>query len=485
MPATCGERAASHDEDGNLIRDGRWNYQWDADNHLRVMLTDRTTAGHITPTGPTDANTSVPKLRLEFDYDYLGRCIAKRVYQWQPPGGTTPDYNVEADRNNAANWSELSNQLFVYDGWNPIARYAAGNTTAPEQTYLWGTDLSGTMQGAGGVGGLLSVGSGTDEWFTAYDGNGNIAATVDAGTAAVDFSCEYSAFGENLDSSRAGDVPFGFSTKYEDVETGLLYYGFRYYEPRLGRWLSRDPIEEDGGLNLYGFVGNAPINRVDYLGRISLSLGISGFIATPSLGARFTASPGLQLSYDTLFEFGRDGGGWYCQTCATGTVKFTFGAGINSIAGVGFAGQFNPGRRTGDGFTASVGVGVGIPLPGALVGTEYTIEVNTSGNFKFTMPRFTLGPNAFIQARVSGNCTACTNGLSISPKDVADRNRRILDCLDDTGSMIGALIPIPRGGVWPWQANRRGLPVRFPVPSPSSGPSRLKMIGLGSRSQNK
>jgi hypothetical protein len=47
----------------------------------------------------------------------------------------------------------------------------------------------------------------------------------------------------------------------------VRYYGFRYYNPETGRWPSRDPIEEDGGLNLYGFVGNAPNNATDVLGR--------------------------------------------------------------------------------------------------------------------------------------------------------------------------------------------------------------------------
>ena len=64
----------------------------------------------------------------------------------------------------------------------------------------------------------------------------------------------------------ADDNPFRFSTKYHDDETGLVYYGFRYYDPELGRWLSRDPLEEEGGLNLYGFVGNEPIGRWDALG---------------------------------------------------------------------------------------------------------------------------------------------------------------------------------------------------------------------------
>jgi len=60
--------------------------------------------------------------------------------------------------------------------------------------------------------------------------------------------------------------PFRFSTKYTDQETGLLYYGFRYYDPLTGRWLSRDPIEEKGGLNVLGFTRNKPINTTDLLG---------------------------------------------------------------------------------------------------------------------------------------------------------------------------------------------------------------------------
>jgi RHS repeat-associated protein len=60
--------------------------------------------------------------------------------------------------------------------------------------------------------------------------------------------------------------PFRFSTKYLDQETGLLYYGYRYYQPESGRWLGRDPIHERGGKNLYGFVNNDSIRLTDRLG---------------------------------------------------------------------------------------------------------------------------------------------------------------------------------------------------------------------------
>ncbi len=81
---------------------------------------------------------------------------------------------------------------------------------------------------------------------------------------------QYTAFGEPLRAQcfdpTMADNPFRFSTKFVDSETGLVYYGQRYYTPREGRFINQDPIEESGGLNLYGFVLNDPVNRWDYLG---------------------------------------------------------------------------------------------------------------------------------------------------------------------------------------------------------------------------
>jgi len=90
------------------------------------------------------------------------------------------------------------------------------------------------------------------------DANGNLRAEY-----------AYDAFGNTV--AQTGDMAdvfhFRFSTKYYDVETGLYYYGYRFHSPVLGRWLSRDPIEELGGVNLYGFIENTPINLWDVLGK--------------------------------------------------------------------------------------------------------------------------------------------------------------------------------------------------------------------------
>ena len=128
---------------------------------------------------------------------------------------------------------------------------------SPSTRYVWGKDLSGTLDGAGGVGGLLATEVGGVWYFPLYDNNGNVTDYVSE-TGEVVASYAYNAFGRTLSAtgSMASVFPFRFSTKYYDAEADLYYYGYRYYSPELGRWLTRDPIEEDGGDNLYAFCGN-------------------------------------------------------------------------------------------------------------------------------------------------------------------------------------------------------------------------------------
>jgi RHS repeat-associated protein len=96
-------------------------------------------------------------------------------------------------------------------------------------------------------------------------------ALVKASDRSVSARYEYGPFGETLVVEETGvSNPFRFSTKYHDSETGWYYYGYRYYDPVTGRWPSRDPIEERGGVNLYAFVGNDAPNHVDVLGEATM-----------------------------------------------------------------------------------------------------------------------------------------------------------------------------------------------------------------------
>jgi RHS repeat-associated protein len=140
---------------------------------------------------------------------------------------------------------------------------------------VWGLDLAGQQNGkslddAGGVGGLVMANPfGGRPVFCASDLQGNVTTLIDALNGTVTGRFEYSPFGELLRATgpAAAQVRLRFSTKYEDAETGWVYYGHRFYDPIPGRWLSRDPLEEQGGLNLYAFANNNAPNYYDVDGR--------------------------------------------------------------------------------------------------------------------------------------------------------------------------------------------------------------------------
>ena len=101
--------------------------------------------------------------------------------------------------------------------------------------------------------------------FPAYDANGNITEYAGDGGEILSH-CDYSAFGRELINAGSDDFTYRFSTKPLCRKMGVLEYQLRKYNPWCGRWINRDAIEEDGGLNLYGFVGNRVLMSVDLFG---------------------------------------------------------------------------------------------------------------------------------------------------------------------------------------------------------------------------
>ena len=111
---------------------------------------------------------------------------------------------------------------------------------------------------------MLYLKIGGSIYIPLYDANGNITKYLDS-NGNVTASYTYDAFGNLL--HQAGDLvdsfTFRFSTKYFDRESNLYYYGKRFYSPSLRRWLTRDPIEERGGRNIYAFCKNNPLANFD------------------------------------------------------------------------------------------------------------------------------------------------------------------------------------------------------------------------------
>lgn len=79
---------------------------------------------------------------------------------------------------------------------------------------------------------------------------------------------EYTPYGVTLreEGAWASSMPFRYSSEYRDDDLGLIYYNYRHYNPQDGRWISRDPVGEEGGECLYGFVGNQVSLYFDTLG---------------------------------------------------------------------------------------------------------------------------------------------------------------------------------------------------------------------------
>ncbi len=231
----------TYDADGNLTADGLWTYTWDAENRLISM----------------QSQAQVPaagRRKLDFEYDPLGRRIGRIV-----------------STGASGSWVVTSTTRWLYEGWNPVAELNSAGTLVRE--YVWGTDLSGNWQGAGGVGGLLWVleaptGPSINAHYAAYDGNGNVMGLVNAADGTWSARYEYGPFGEVIRSTgtMAALNPFRWSTKIQDEDTGLNYYGYRYYSAGVGRWLGRDPIGENGSINSYWFCKNTSTSRIDRSG---------------------------------------------------------------------------------------------------------------------------------------------------------------------------------------------------------------------------
>ena len=128
----------------------------------------------------------------------------------------------------------------------------------------------------GGIGGLLERTVGAKQYYH-YDHIGNPVQTVNANGEVTD-NLFYSPFGELISGTVDHNQPFGHSTKRGDFKSGLLYFGYRFYVPHMERWLNRDPIGTDGGLNIYAYVEGNPIMYIDPTGLACFIRDDEGFV---------------------------------------------------------------------------------------------------------------------------------------------------------------------------------------------------------------
>ena len=250
--------AFTYDADGNLTSDSLWTNTWNAENR-RITIESRSgvpTAG---------------KIREDWTYLPDGRWVERIVSTWN---------------SSTLNYQPSTTNRYIWDGNVLLA--VLNHTNGLELAFMRGLDLSGTLQGAGGVGGLLAVVVGpavpiaplaNTAHFACFDGNGNVTALVNSADGTESARYEYGPFNEPLRITGVmGKAnPIRFSTQYADDFTGDLKYLYRDLSD--GRWQSRDPIDESGGENLYAFVNNNPIDQADYLGHYALYDALDGAVS--------------------------------------------------------------------------------------------------------------------------------------------------------------------------------------------------------------
>lgn len=211
------EDTPAYDVDGNMLTNAGWTYTWNSEN--RLVKAEKGTA------------------KLEFAYDYQGRRMFKKVYD----GDTL-----------------VKHEKYLYNGYKLIAVYDGMNSDALLKTFVWqpvGLDVP------------LCMTAGSAVYYYLTDGNKNVTGLFDGtGTRAATYM--YDPFGQTLSANgtAAESNPFRFSSEFFDTETELIYYNYRYYDPKIGRWIKRDLTTEMSEKNLYNMVNNDIINHWDLIG---------------------------------------------------------------------------------------------------------------------------------------------------------------------------------------------------------------------------
>jgi RHS repeat-associated protein len=225
--------AYQYDGNGNLTNDGLRHFAYDNENELTQVWVSN-------------------QWFSQFAYDGKTRRRIRKEYTWQ-----------------SGAWVQTNEIYYVYDDKVVIQERNINNL--PTRTYVRGLDLTASLDGAGGIGGLLSMTvntapgpSSSNSYYYHSDANGNVTVLVNPSQYIV-AKYLYDAFGNVLSAagSMAQQNLYRFSSKEEHLNSGLVYYLYRYYDPNLQRWPNRDPIAELGGINMFTFVGNNPISSLD------------------------------------------------------------------------------------------------------------------------------------------------------------------------------------------------------------------------------
>ncbi len=225
-----------------------------------------------------EVNRSQP---VAYAYDGAGNTTQLKNYNLATPTTAAPTqklvYNAQGQLSELRDASNAVIATYVYRGDGKRAWKELANGTRTYFYYM-GEKLTATSDGVilsglvlWGADGIVGYRNGNDatrvlsRFYNLYDPQGNLAQTLDANGNVISQSA-VSAWGEPLRDANGNQAGGGYGAKFgyvRDGESGFYLCTLRYYDPSAGRWITRDPIGYAGGSNLYGYVGNDPVNAVD------------------------------------------------------------------------------------------------------------------------------------------------------------------------------------------------------------------------------
>lgn len=223
----------------------------------------------------------------DYGYDGSGNLLT------DGPGNTTMTYNHQ-DLIVSLSQGSTTNEYF-YDAGGDRVKKKVGND--PALVYIWGiAEYEGTDLKAFNTayGKLLQSENGFQKLYLLRDLVGSVRVVVDEGGNVIDYS-DYFPNGETLPSRSAmDDIAERFNGKKTDDESSYLYYGARYYNPTIGRWMSTDPSEQFH--SSYSFSSNNPVAVVDPDGEFAFLVPV---LAGAAIGAAFSAATYTAVSTTT------------------------------------------------------------------------------------------------------------------------------------------------------------------------------------------
>ncbi len=312
-----GNRIVSYQRSGGVSPpDQTWNYD-DNGNWSSTTQAGTTTARNFNATNEELSNGTQYDARGNMTRDNEGQeyiyDLDNRIARIEPTSGPVIELQYDALGRRVHHQQGITETAFLWWGDQEVSEHKNQAGQATIQNDLWAhPGALNTIIARAYEGSKFEI-----QWYHKNYLDHVYGVSDDTG-ALLEFY-RYSAFGEPEVYSPTGqqlvrtaienDVLWN-SRRY-DTSTKLYYYKYRHYHPKLGRWLSRDPIGERGGINLYAFVGNDGMNSWDYLGLFGGSWqgylgGVFGAVGTavlpvnPILGTVILGVGGGLLIWDLI-----------------------------------------------------------------------------------------------------------------------------------------------------------------------------------------